>query len=171
MSARRLDNKRPLKGKASRPASTDAEAELAAFIDKFAPELQTRIRAVRKVLRQRLPNANELVYDNYNFFVIGYSRTERPSDSILSLVADAKAVRLAFPYTGSKLQDPTNRLQGSGSMNRAMPVASASDLKAPDVEALIAASIKAVNAPLAAGGKAKLIIKSVSAKQRPRQRN
>jgi hypothetical protein len=30
------------------------------------------------VLRQRLPTANELVYDNYNFFVIGYSSTERP---------------------------------------------------------------------------------------------
>ncbi len=42
------------------------------------------IRAVRRALRKRFPTATEIVYDNYNFFVIGYSPTERPSDSIIS---------------------------------------------------------------------------------------
>jgi hypothetical protein len=34
----------------------------------------------------------EIVYDNYNFFVIGFSVTERPSDCILSIAAAANGV-------------------------------------------------------------------------------
>ena len=48
------------------------------------------IRAARRVLRERYPTANELVYDNYNFFVIGYCATERPSDCLFSIPANAK---------------------------------------------------------------------------------
>lgn len=66
-------------------APADNEKQLMTFVDKFEPKNQTLIRAVRKALRKRLPTAHELVYDNYNFFVIGYAPTERPTDSILSI--------------------------------------------------------------------------------------
>jgi hypothetical protein len=56
-------------------ASGAAERQLAAYIRKFSPIDQRLIRAVRAALRRRFPTANELVYDNYNFFVIGYSPT------------------------------------------------------------------------------------------------
>ena len=62
--------------------STQAEQQLRSYIAKFEPKHQVLIRSVRKELRQRFPTANELVYDNYNFFVIGYCPTERPSDCI-----------------------------------------------------------------------------------------
>jgi len=74
----------------------DAERQLAAFIRKFSPIDQRLIRAVRTALRKRFPTANELVYDNYNFFVIGYSPTERPSDAIVSMAARANGVGLCF---------------------------------------------------------------------------
>src|SRR5438105_11314914 len=57
--------------KPARRARAAAEAQLDAFIAKFEPPRQTLIRAVRKALRKRLPRANELVYDNYNFFGSG----------------------------------------------------------------------------------------------------
>ena len=65
------------KAKKSNRPSPSAEQQLKTFIDKFDTKNQTLIRAVRKSLRKRLPTANELVYDNYNFFVIGYCSTER----------------------------------------------------------------------------------------------
>lgn len=71
-----------------------AEGQLRAFIGKFSPDDQRRIRAVRAAMRRRLPTANELVWDNYNFFVIGYSPTERPSDSVLSIAARANGIGL-----------------------------------------------------------------------------
>src|SRR5580693_6973859 len=100
------------------PAKTaDPEAQLKSFIDKFDPQNQALIRSVRAALRKRLLGAHELVYDNYNFFVIGYSPTERPTDYIVSLAANAKAVGLSFNH-GATLPDPKKILQGSGKQNR-----------------------------------------------------
>jgi hypothetical protein len=148
----------------------DPEAALASFVAKFDPELQTSIRQVRRALRKRLPAGNELVYDNYNFFVIGYCASERATDAVLSMVADRKGVRLAFPYTGSRLPDPHKLLRGSGTQNRALTLDSAATLNRPEVEALIVASIKLCKTPMPEAGKGKLIIRSVSAKQRPRRK-
>jgi len=59
--------------------SPDAVAQqVDGFIEKFESAMTQRIRAVRATLRKRFPTGIELVYDNYNFFVIGYSTTERP---------------------------------------------------------------------------------------------
>src|ERR1700742_1558211 len=85
--------------------------QLAAFIEKFDSKNAALIRSARKVLRKRLPTANELVYDNYNFFVIGYCSTERPSDCIVSIAAGANGGGLSF-YYGSTLPDPHRILQG-----------------------------------------------------------
>jgi len=81
---------------------TGAEGQLRAFIRKFGTNDQRLIRAVRSAVRRRLPTPNELVWDNYNFFVT--------------------------------------------------------------------AAISRAAKPLAASGRGKLIIRSISAKQRPRQR-
>ena len=145
-----------------------AEDQLAGFIDKFTPEMATAIRSVRTALRKRVPTANELVYDNYNFFVIGYSSTLRPSDCFISLVADAHGVRIAF-YYGATLPDPVGILKGSGNQNRFIAIENARELKKPEVEALIGAAIAQGKAPLPTVGKGTLVIRSVSAKQRPRR--
>lgn len=147
----------------------DAEKRLKAFIAKFDAKDQTLIRAVRKALRQRFATANELVYDNYNFFVIGYSPTERPSDVNVSMAARANGVGLCF-FHGASLPDPKRLLLGSGNQTRFIRLESAAVLARPEVEALIAASIARAKTPLRATGRGKLIIRSVSAKQRPRQR-
>lgn len=146
--------------------SGDPETQVQGLIDKFDPEHQAIIRAVRKALRQRLPAANELVYDNHNFFVIGYSSTERPSDSIVSPAAGANGVGLSFPYCGARLPDPHRLLLGSGSQNRFTRLDSAQVLARPEVEALIAAAVGMAKTPLPAA-RGKVIIRSVSAKQRP----
>jgi hypothetical protein len=150
--------------------SADAEKQLQGFIGKFAPEHQAVIREVRKALRKRMPGANELVWDNYNFFVIGYSPTERPSDTIVSIAAAANGVGLSF-YRGATLPDPHKILLGSGAQNRFLRFESATKLAQPEVEALIGAAIAQVKAPLAAKGKGKLVIRSISAKQKPRRKS
>src|SRR5438270_13425731 len=86
-------------------APRDAETQLETFISKFGAKDQQLIRAVRRAVRKRLPTANELVYDNYNFFVIGYSPTERPSDAIVSIAARANGIGFCF-IRGADLPDP-----------------------------------------------------------------
>ena len=150
-------------------ASATAEQRLASFIEKFDPKNADLIRSVRKALRKRLPSANELVYDNYNFFVIGYCSTERPSDCILSIAAGANGIGLSF-YYGSTLPDPHKLLQGSGSQNRFIRIESVATLARPEVEELIAAAVAQAESPLPRTGKGKLIIRSISKKQRPRRK-
>jgi hypothetical protein len=108
-------------------ADATGEQQLAGFIRKFDSKNAALIRSVRKVLRERLPTANELVYDNYNFFVIGYCSTERPSDCVLSIAAGANGVGLSF-YYGATLPDPHKLLLGSGSQNRFIRIESAATL-------------------------------------------
>ena len=150
-----------------RPAG--AEQQLGRFIRKFDPAHQTLIRAVRKALRKRLPTAHEMVYDNYNFFVIGYSSTERPSDAIVSMAAGANGIGLCFIH-GARLPDPNRLLLGSGSQTRFIRLDSAEVLARKDVAALVAAAIARAKTPLRASGRGRLIIRSVSAKQRPRRK-
>jgi hypothetical protein len=146
-----------------------AEAQLRAFIAKFAPNDQRLIRAVRSAVRKRFPTANELVWDNYNFFVIGYSPTERPTDSIVSIAARANGVGLCFIH-GATLLDPKKLLLGAGKQTRFIRLESADVLSHPDVKALIAAAIDQAKTPLPASGRGKLIIRSIAAKQRPRRK-
>jgi hypothetical protein len=146
----------------------DAEKQLKSFIDKFEPKHRVLIRATRKALRKRLPTANELAYDNYNFFVLGYCSTERPSDCIVSIAAAANGVGLSF-YRGAALPDPGRILLGSGNQNRFIRLKSTEMLARPEVQALIAAADAQAKTPMPQSGGGKLIIRSVSAKQKPRR--
>jgi hypothetical protein len=149
--------------------AADAETRLSGFIAKFDPDNQKLLRAVRKALRKRFPTAHELVYDNYNFLVVGYGSTERPSDCIVSMAGGASGVNLFFLH-GKKLRDPKKILLGSGAQVRFIRLESAGDLARPEVEALLAAAAAQARTPFAPKGRGKLIIRSVSAKQRPRRR-
>jgi hypothetical protein len=169
LAAARLHARDPMKAvtKAARPTAADAEKQLKAFVDKFGPRHRTLIRAVRKALRKRFPTACELAYDNYNFFVIGYSPTERPSDSIVSIAAGANGVGLCFIH-GASLRDPQKILVGSGNQTRFIRLESADVLERAEVGALLVAAAAQAKTPLPARGRGRLIIRSVSAKQRPR---
>jgi hypothetical protein len=146
----------------------DCERQLAAFIGKFTPEMAKLIRAARAKMRKQLPQALELVYDNYNFFVIGYGPNEKAGDAILSLAAQAKGLSLCF-LQGAALPDPQGILRGSGNVVRNIRLENAATLDRPVVRALIEEALSRAKIPLAKEGQHILIIKSVSAKQRPRR--
>jgi hypothetical protein len=155
------------KKKTAKPENS--EGQLKSFIAKFDRPNQNLIRAVRKALRKRFPTAYELVYDNYNFFVIGYGPTERPSEAVLSMAAGANGVGLCFIH-GAKLPDPKKILNGSGNQTRFIRLPSADVLARPEVEALVAAAVAQSKKPFRSSGGIELIIRSVSKKQRPRQK-
>ena len=145
------------------------EKQLAGFIAKFGPENATLIRSARKKMRARLPHAIELVYDNYNFFVIGFGPNQKPSAAIFSIAAQAKGVSLCF-LQGAGLPDPKGILRGSGNVVRNVRLESAATLDRPEVEALIQAALDRAKTPMDPKGVHQLVIRSVSAKQRPRRR-
>jgi len=153
--------------KKTAPSASRAK-QLAAFVSKFDRKIAKQIRDCRAILRKRFPTAYEIVYDNYNFFVIGYCSTERNKDCIVSIVANSKGVGLSF-YWGATLPDPHKLLQGAGSQNRFVRLPTPATLNDPQIAALVTAAEAQGKVPLPATGSGVTIIKSISAKQRPRR--
>ena len=149
-------------------AAPSPAKQVRSFIAKFDPAVATLIRSSRAAMRRRLPTALELVYDNYNFFVIGYSASERASDCVVSLAAGSNGVSLSF-YHGATLPDPDAVLLGSGNQNRFVRLESAATLAEPAVERLISAALAQAATPMPASARGRTIVKSISAKQRPRR--
>ncbi len=100
---------------------------------------------------------------------IGFSATERASDSIVSLAVSPRGVALSF-YYGASLPDPQKILLGSGNQNRFVRLSSVTTLASPPVKALIQAAVDQAHTPLPAAGRGYALIQSISAKQRPRRR-
>lgn len=147
---------------------TSAAKQVAGFIAKFDPAIAKLVRSARTLLRKRYPTAIELVYDNYNALAIGYSSTDRTSDVLFSLAVYARGVNLYFMY-GRSLPDPQGLLQGSGNQGAFVRLTDLSVLDQRDVKALMEAAVRQANPPLPARGRNRTIIKSISAKQRPRR--
>lgn len=144
------------------------EQLLNSFIDKFSGDIADLVRHCRRKMLRRFPTAFELVYDNYNALAIGYSPTDRPSDCIVSLAVYPNNVALSF-YRGAKIPDPNRRLSGSGKQNRYVRLLSADVLDDPEVADLVDRACTLAVRPFPSDPGVKTIIKSVSAKQRPRR--
>ena len=157
-----------MKKKATAVSLDSPAKQLAAFMAKFDARVGKLIRSTRLAVRRRFPTATEIVYDNYNFLALGFSSSERPSDCVVSLAANAKGVGLCF-YYGATLPDPNEILQGSGNQTRFIRLESAATLANPAVEALLKAALKQAKTPMPTAGKGRTIIRSISAKQRPRR--
>jgi hypothetical protein len=148
--------------------TSSAAKQVAGFIAKFDPSIAKLTRSCRAELKRRYPAAIELVYDNYNALAIGYSPTEKTSDVVFSLAVYARGVNLYFMY-GRSLPDPNGLLQGSGNQGAFIRLESVNTLAEPKVNGLIDSAVKAQRPTFAAQGRGYTIVKSISAKQRPRR--
>jgi hypothetical protein len=146
----------------------NAEAQLAGFLAKYTPEIADLAETIRAEMRKLYPMALELIYDNYNALVIGFSPTERPSEAIFSIVLYPKWVSLFF-LQAEGLTDPDKILRGEGTVARHIVLKSAAMLHYPAVRALMREAEAIAKVPFNPKGAHKLIIQSISAKQRPRR--
>jgi hypothetical protein len=144
------------------------EEEIAGFLAKYTPEIVAFATDARKRMRKDVPGGIEFVYDNYNALVFGYGPSERPSEAVLSLALMPRWVTLCF-LKGAKLHDPKKMLKGAGNIVRNIRLTAASDLEDPDVHGFVTDAIAAATPSFSGSGAPRTIVKSVSAKQRPRR--
>ena len=142
--------------------------QLDGLIDKYTPAIARLIRASLKTMRARLPTAHQMVYDNYNALVIGFGPSAKPSEAILSIAAYADHVSLCF-LQGAGLEDPKKLLKGAGKLVRHIKFTDLATLDDPDVSALIDQALVCAKVHMPRTGKGDLVIRSISAKQRPRR--
>ena len=144
-------------------------SQLRGFLAKYSPELQREATAVLRKMRRLVPGAVELVYDNYNFLVIGFGPSDRPSAAVFSLALAPRWVTLCFLQHGPGIYDPHGLLRGSGKQVRSVRLTSATDLDTSPIRDLIEQAIELVAKPFDGKHRRRLVIKSISARQRPRR--
>jgi hypothetical protein len=142
--------------------------QLAGFLAKYTPEVAAEAVAALERLRPHVPGAVEMVYDNYNALVVGFGATERASEAVLSIAVMPRWVDLCF-LVGADLPDPHGLLQGSGSVARHVVLKEAADIDIPAVRALIALAVARSKQPFDTAASGRMVVKSISAKQRPRR--
>src|SRR5580700_647896 len=166
---------RSAKPVSAEPSQAGAHVQLECFLEKYDNEVATFARRALTKMRRLVPGAIEMVYDNFNWLVIGFSPTERASEAIFSLVLPPGRVTLCF-LQGAGLPNPAKRLQGSGKVVRSIRLYNAGEpdgkvLDDPEVLALINVALNRAKAPMPAGSCRKVIIRAVAARQKPRRRS
>ena len=155
-------------GQSKTPEAKAPEAQLAAFLAKYTDEVAALGESILEEMRRLYPTAIELVYDNYNALAIGFCPTERPSEAIFSIALYPRWVSLFF-LQAKGLPDPDRILQGSGTVAKHVVLSSPDLLYYPPVRELMREAVERAKAPFDPKGSRKTIIRSISAKQRPRR--
>lgn len=143
------------------------QEQLDGFIDKFTPDIAATIRRAVAMMSARLPGATILVYDNYNALAIAFGASERRQSIVCSVAGYPRWVSL-FLSNGPTLPDPEGLLEGEGNTVRHVKLIG-DRMDSPAVAALIDAAAASVATSIDPAGEGRLVIKSVSAKQRARR--
>jgi hypothetical protein len=143
-------------------------AQLRTFLAKYTPKVASEARAVLGWMRKRLPGAVELVYDNYNFLVIGFGPSERASHAVFSVVVATRWVTLCFLH-GARLNDPHKLLRGGGNRVRNIRLDGVKTLDVPAVKVLIDQAVARAPASFNTAQRRRVLVRSIVAKQRPRR--
>ena len=148
--------------------------QLDSFLAKYSPDVEAFARRALAKMRKLLPGAIEMVYDNFNWLVIGFSPSERPSEAIFSVVLPPGAVTLCF-LQGAGLPDPAGLLRGSGNVVRNIRLYTNGEedeklLDNLEVLSLINVALNRAKVPMPARQRRKMIIRAVAKRQRPRRK-
>jgi hypothetical protein len=141
---------------------------LETFIAPFSPEIAARARAAVATMRDRLPGAVEMVYDNAYALVVGYSPTERPSDAVFSIVIHPRKVGLCF-LRGVHVPDPDGLLLGGGNLVRHIRIEDDATLNERPIRALVRAALEEAGNPFGAKREPQTVIRAISKNRRPRR--
>jgi Domain of unknown function (DU1801) len=147
---------------------TEDELRFEAFLARYLPAIAAVGRAAVKRLHDRLPGCDVLIYDNYNALAAGFSPDGRTRSAFLSVALYPRWVSLFF-LQGANLPDPERLLKGSGTAVRHLVLGKANDMDLPAIRGLINAARAQIQVPYDRKRPGKFVIKSVSAKQRPRR--
>ena len=142
------------------------EEQLVAMAARYAPAIAERGLAAIERLRQKMPGAHRLVYDNYNALAVGFAYGDRAKDAFVSIAFYPRWVTLFFLY-GASLSNPDGVLQGQGARVRHVVLDDVEDLERPEIVTLLAPALERHG--VVAAGDGPLVIKSVSDKQRARR--
>jgi Domain of unknown function (DU1801) len=113
-------------------------AELLKFLKPFGDEMKERALWLREFVWDLYPEANELIYDNYNALAFGWSPTDRVGHTFCSVAVGRSSHNVHFGfYCGSELSDPKKILLGEGNQYRYILVMNKEDFPKAYIRKLV----------------------------------
>lgn len=106
------------------------------FLKPYDPKVQQILLDLRAFIVTRVPEANELIWDNYNALAIAYSKSEVLKDAFCHLAIYAKHVNFGF-NRGSELSDQGINLEGKGKLIRHIKVRNMESFDSLKIEKLL----------------------------------
>lgn len=151
--------------------SKEETKDLLKFLKPFSKEIRQTVLQLREFVWDLYPEANELIYDNYNALAFGWSPTDKVGHTFCSVAVGRSSNNIHFGfYWGAELSDPQKMLLGKGSQYRYILVGSFKAFPKAYIKKLVAEAY--VNSLSKVKDERQItsgltITKSVSAKKRP----
>jgi hypothetical protein len=99
--------------------SKEQTKELIRFLQPFGQEITDLVMWLRDFVWDLYPQANELIYDNYNALAFGWSPTDRVGHTFCSIAVGRTSKNIHFGfYWGNEIKDPEKLLKGEGHQYR-----------------------------------------------------
>lgn len=94
-----------------------AHPDLTTFLEPYDPKIQQLAIELRDFITKLVPNANELIWDNYNAVAMAYSTSKKLKDAFCHIAVYSKHVNVGF-NRGSELVNLPLKLEGTGKLIR-----------------------------------------------------
>ncbi len=99
--------------------SKEQTKDLLKFLKPFSGDIQEIVWWLRAFVWDLYPQANELIYDNYNALAFGWSPTDKVGHTFCSIAVGRTSKNIHFGfYWGAALLDPDRILLGNGNQYR-----------------------------------------------------
>lgn len=113
-----------------------ANPQLKIFLSPYDKSIQDLTIELRNFVVKLVPEANELIWDNYNAVAIAYSKSKKLKDAFCHISVYSKHVNFGF-NRGAELSKGNIKLNGKGKLIRHISVQSFNDFPKKEIEKMI----------------------------------
>lgn len=110
--------------------------QLLEFLKPYDVSIQELAIELRNYITDLVPEANELIWDNYNAVALAYSKSEKLKDAFCHIAVYAGHVNFGF-NRGVELTKHTVQLKGKGKLIRHISVKDIQAFPKSDIESMI----------------------------------
>ena len=143
-------------------------SDLHNFISPYSKDIQKLTLKLRNFVTDLVPEANELIWNNYNAVAMAYGKSEKLKDAFCHIAVYSKHVNFGF-NRGAELSTGIIKLEGKGKLIRHISVKTFETFPTQEISKLIweAVALSERNNPalLKVNNTPKSIVRSVSKKK------
>ncbi|WP_405205705.1 hypothetical protein [Aquimarina sp. LLG6339-5] len=115
--------------------------QLQKFIEPYDQGIQKLTLELRTFITEIVPEASELIWDNYNAVAIAYSKSEKLKDAFCHIALYSKHVNFGF-NRGTELTNKGIKLEGKGKLIRHVSLKDFESLQKQEIKKMILEAVQ-----------------------------